>query len=217
MHLRASIVVFVIVLSLAPRASRALGGTLHSAAAMGEGGLAVGADVGFPYLTVEAAYGLSQSLDLATRLRTGWGRMQRAGVGVRWGLRNESTATALRIDVDALLQTAPERPWDVFTGLYDASLSGSFLHSWYTSEGTVLTLEATLEAVGYNMAPLEPLGGTRPFLTFGPNVAFRLGVEWPLPKGVWLAMDLGMRLHMTGFQSNAALPMFSVGLAHVLF
>lgn len=210
---KASIAVLLVSSLVSPGGS-ALEGTLHSAATMGERGLVIGADVGFPYLTVGAAYGLTPSVDLATRLRSGWGRTQRAGLGARWTFRNSDTAAAVRFDLDALLASEPSGRWNPFSGRYDVGFGGSFLYSWNARSDVVLTCEAGLEVVGYHDALQSPLGGKRPPLTFGPNMAFRFGAEWPLVDGLWLSLDAGARLHLTGFDHRAALPTLSAGLAY---
>lgn len=212
-----TLIAVLVALSALSSPSRALDGTLHSAQSLGAHRLAVGADLGFPYLTVTAAYGLPASVDLMVQARTGWGHLQRAGLGARWHfLGDESSAMALRVDLDTWLGRPDSLRWLEFTGLYDASASAAFLYSWRTGKGTLMTVETRVEAVGTSTAPLAPLGGVRPVLAFGPNVLLRAGAELPLTPELWLAFDLGLHLHLSGFDPAVALPAFSVGLAYTL-
>lgn len=192
-------------------------GTLHSAQPMSPGKAVVGADLGFPWLTVGVAYGLPAPVDLHARVRTGWGHLQRAGVGARFGLlRDEGSALALQVELDAWLG-APEDPrWRMNTGLHDVTLGAGLLYSWRAPEGVILTVEGRVEAVGTRMAPLEPLGGLRPLLTAGPAALLRLGAEWPLTGSLWLCLDLGMHLHLAQFDPAVVTPVFSAGLAYSL-
>lgn len=198
--------------------ARGLGrGTLHSAQPMAPGRAVVGADLGFPWLTVGAAYGLPAPVDLRAQVRTAWGHLQRVGVGARFGLLvDEGSALALQVDLDAWLGGPADVRWRIFTGQHDVTLGVGLLYSWLAAEEVVLTVEGRLAALGTRSAPLEPLGGLRPTLAGGPAAAVRVGAEWPVAQALWLALDLGMHLHLAGFDPAVVTPVFSAGLAYSL-
>lgn len=192
-------------------------GTLHSARPMSAGKAVVGADLGFPWLTVGFAYGLPAPVDLRAQVRTAWGHLQRAGLGARFGLLlDERSALALQVDLDAWLGAPVDVRWRMLTGQHDVTLGAGLIYSWLVPDGVVLTVEGRLQALGTRTAPLEPLGGLRPWLAAGPGALLRLGAEWPVGEALWLALDLGMHLHLARFDPAVVTPVFSAGLAYSL-
>lgn len=179
--------------------------------------VAVGASLGFPYLAVTGQYGIADRFDAGLNLRSAWGSMQRAGLEARVRLIDgPSSALAVRAAADAWFRRPAEPRWVELTGTQDVGASVAVLYSWATTRNTVITTEGSVQFIGNRQPKRPPLSGPPPWIAFGTNAGFRIGAEVPSPGGLVLGFDLGLDLHLSGFDAAYAMPSFSIGLGAML-
>jgi hypothetical protein len=179
--------------------------------------------VGFPYLTVEAGHGLTSRFDLTLSARTAWADIQRLGLLGRFRFSDPAAASgfAVRLGADTWMGRPKihgdgTNPWIDITGRQDLTILADGIYSWTTPRGTVMSAVAGLQMVGTRQVPAVPLGGVPPYLSFGPNLTFRVAAEVPHESGLLFAFDLGVDVHLNGFDNAVAMPAFSVGIGYIL-
>lgn len=192
-----------------------------SASPFKPGQFSIAVTTGFPYaVNAQAAVGLVPRFDLTVIARAAWADVQRFGVEGRIRLTDPSSPRgfALKLGADSWAQRPPNGnlTWLNITGLQDVTFWANGVFSWTTPRGTVMSTQAGVELVGTREPPEPPLAGTPPLLTFGPNITVRAAAEIPFRSGLRFLFDLGVDIHLNGFDSAEAMPEVSVGLSYAL-
>ena len=206
------------VLLCMPEEARAQVATPLSAGTYRSGKVGFAGWVGFPYLSVEGGYGISDRVDLSLFGRAAWADIQRVGVKgrVRLSSPGSSSGFALRGSVDTWTHRPVRTDWVQITGLQDFTGTLDGIFSWSTPRGTVMSVSGGVQLVGNRQPPVTPLGGIPPSVVFGPNAIVRLSAEIPHSSGLLFAFDFGFDIHLSGFDDAIAMPAFSVGIGYVL-
>ena len=208
---------------LEPHESRSF--SLLGAPALERGDVGLLATVGFPFLTAEAFYGLSERWGLELRLDSLYLVMEELALGAKWTLfqtRSGDGGVALRFDAAHAFFSYPESAeaggtggarW--ITGQRNDELATSLVVSSRYRYGVTLFFEGTLELT-LDTEPVSgpPLSGAPPSFTLGLNAPLRFGAEVPLASHVNLVGVLGIDLHgrtLLQAQDSIAMPYAAVG------
>lgn len=200
-------------LVLGPVRGAALAPTLLSASPLEPGQNGVHGAVGFPWLDVRLARGVLPGFDLTLAARVAWADIQRIGLSTRWRFATAGdSAFALRTAIDGWLGRPATQRWIDITGEQELTATAALVWSVGTPRGTVLSFDAALLAVATTRPRLDPLAGTPPPLAFGVNSALRAAAEVPHESGLLLTVQVGVDLHLSGFDEAIAMPAFALGV-----
>ncbi len=187
-------------------------GSFFGGTTLGRGRFGVAASLGFPFLEVEAAYGLTPALDLRLGVATLYGGLNVVGVSSRWCFHHRGGfAVAARLGVDASLGHGDASALKL-TMDRDVDVTGGVVVS--ARLGTTTFFADTGLLAAWNLAPLAvPLAGPPPPFTLGFALPVHLGVELPVNRNLGFVARFGIDVPLTATAvANATLPYVSVGL-----
>lgn len=170
---------------------------LHDAATLGQGTLAIGGGLGFPYLFLEAGAGLTDGLDLRLDLRTVYGATTEAGLVVRghvWG-PEDGLALALTLGADARLVEQDETGLLLVGGRDVAAGPGLALS--YPLGARALAFAEAVVSLALDLDPASvPLGGPPDAFELFVNLPLTAGIELPVGDALRLAVSAGLEVRL---------------------
>jgi hypothetical protein len=175
--------------------------------------------LGFPLLSLRAAFGVASWLDVGVGFDSFYGTMNEPRATVRFGLfGNDTWNLALTLEGGYAFFTQPasreNRGARWVTGRRNVNVSPAFVVSYRNGRRRTARLffEARyLLAVDLEPFALEPLGGVPPAVVLGHNGGLRGGAELPLSAKTSFVFQLGLDVHGRPVDS-VAMPVCSVGL-----
>jgi hypothetical protein len=175
--------------------------------------------VGFPLLSLRAAFGLARWLDVGVGFDSFYGAMNEPRASLRFGLLPGGPWTvslALEGGYAFFAQSAAREVSGprAFTGRRNVNASPALVASYSRSPGRSPRLFFELRyllAVDLEPVVLQPLGGAPPAFILGHNGGLRGGVELPLSTTASFVFLAGVELHGRA-DDLPAVPGISVGV-----
>ncbi|MGA9520102.1 MAG: hypothetical protein WBV82_01480 [Myxococcaceae bacterium] len=194
--------------------------SLYSASTLGQWNRGLAVSVGFPLVSVKAAVGVSDSLDLGIGFDTLYGVMNEPRAFTRWQwLEGEGWSGALVLEGGMAFfaqrpETEQKRGARALTGRRNFNAEGGVVFSYRGKAPRAARLFADLR---YHLAfdtqawSEEPLGGVPPAVVLGSNVPVRLGAEMPFSSRTSFMFAFGFDLHGRNYDFPF-MPVLSVGV-----
>lgn len=197
---------------------------LYGGRSLGSGHAGVGMELGFPFVTARALYGVLERLDLGLGVDTVYGLMTELRASARLTLL-DSDNVSLAFVVDgghAFFLRPPDtedkgarylsgrRDWNVAPGLV-MSFQGDSPRAWRP----YLDVRALM---AFDMDPVQkdPLSGVPPAWKLDASVLIRLGAEFPVGEKTSYAVSLGGDFRSRSTDAEF-MPTVSVGVVSTLF
>jgi hypothetical protein len=195
--------------------------SLYDAIGVEPGRFGVAGAVGFPLMSVEAAYGLASRLTLIAGVNAFVykGEFVQPGVAVKVNLyENPSSRTALALQIGAAyaffgqLEVTEDRAARWMTGERDIAATAQLVASTTGIKKMPMFLAVGIEP-NIDLTPLSPgpLSGAPPAYTVGANIPVHMGIEIPLTRYVNMLVSWGLDVHLRS-QDSVAMPFALFGL-----
>ncbi len=187
--------------------------SLYGGAVLAPGTLAVGAQLGFPYVSLDLGAGIAERLDGRLGMRSLWGAMGQLSVEGRYQIRREGLPVSLRLAVEYAFYP-PGRDAILISGTRDLALHPGVVISAQVGRGTHFYFDAGLQLVVDLDPPGRPLAGARPPAEAYLNLPLHVGAEVPLAPNLRFSARLGLDLR-TGVRDTAEplmMPFLALGL-----
>lgn len=175
--------------------------------------------LGFPLLSIRAAFGVASWLDVGVGFDSFYGTMNEPRATLRFGLfGNDSWNLAVTLEggYAFFTQTASRenRGARWITGRRNVNVSPAFVVSY--RNGNQRAARLFFEArylLAFDLEPVaqDPLGGVPPGVVLGHNAGLRGGAELPLSTKTSFVFQLGLDFHGRP-EDSVAMPVCSVGL-----
>lgn len=201
-------------------AKAALLGTPLSAETYSAGHLGLAALAGFPFLRLQAAFGVTPWADIGLEGRAAWADLQYLGLATRFRFTPDGPVSfTARLSASALLHPVQNSLWFATTGMQNYDVALDAVLSWRTSRGAVMTAFLRGDGIISLQIPPHPLAGLGPY--FGFNPSFHVAAELPTASGVVFSFELALNLHLAGFDQAVltaplVMPEFALGIGYIL-
>ncbi|WP_223646975.1 hypothetical protein [Corallococcus sp. EGB] len=197
---------------------------LYGGRSLGSGHIGVGMELGFPFVSARAVYGVLEPLDLGLGVDTVYGLMTELRASARLTLMDSDNASlAFVVDGGHAFFLRPadtedrgarylsgRRDWNVAPGLV-MSFQGDSPRAWRP----YMDVRALM---AFDMDPVQrdPLGGRPPAWKLDAAVLIRLGAEIPVGEKTSYAVSLGGDFRSRSTDAEF-MPTVSVGVVSTLF
>jgi len=198
--------------------------SVFGAPALGGGHFAVGASIGFPYVSVRALYGVVPRVDVGIAFESTYGSYNDVRAMARGQLFSFAGLSA-SVLVDGgpafFLQSAAAENKGMrwLTGRRNWNLAPGLAFSFQGSGPSAARLFADGRlCISFDTEPVQrdPLGGVPAAVQTSLSVPIRLGAEFPYSRVTSITFAFGMDLH-TRPDDIAVMPTVSVGIVTALF
>ncbi len=190
-------------------------GSFYGADTLPPGALAVGGQIGFPYVLVDFGAGVFEGMDARAGFRSLWGAMGVLAAEGRYGVRSAETGlpVALRLGLEYVFYQ-PGRAAMALTSTRDLAIHPGLVVSAKTGSGTHFYFDLGVQIALDLDPPGRPLGGATPPVEAYVNVPITLGTEVPLSNHVRVAGRVGMEVRVGPRDTLEApvIPLLSIGL-----
>jgi hypothetical protein len=199
--------------------------SLFAGPALGQGRLAAGAAVGFPFLGARVAYGVLPRLDLGAQVETVYGALTDVRAMARFQLAGAISGWALGVVADGgpafFVTPAPveRRGLRWLTGRRNWNLTAGMVVSYQgpgAKASRVFVDARAAAALDTEPFQRDPLGGVPAAVQLSWNVPVRFGAEIPYSRWTSLLFTFGFDVH-TRPDDAVVMPALSLGLVTSLF
>lgn len=196
-------------------AKHAQRGSMVDASTLPKGRLAVLTTAGFPFLTVETGYGVSDAWDLRLGVDSLYGSMSAVRAQTRFRFYGERSgfSAAARLDA-AYVFTRPDGTIAALTTARNVRVVPAMLASVRTAAHATFFVSLGL-GIDLDLHPVAPpLGGTPPVAAVTWSLPMRVGMELPIGRHLAFVTVLGIDMPVASDTTGipGTLPYFALGL-----